>query len=79
MNPQVRTHSGTVPGTSQSIDVENREPYGGCSQNDPHLEVRPSVYQSHRSLDSDPNGARHIIIGVQEENPYRSLETSSGK
>ena len=79
LNPQVRTHSGTVPGTSRSTDVENRKPYGGCSQNDPHPEVGPSVYQSHRSLNSDPNGAPHMITGVQEESPYCSFETSSGK
>ena len=28
LSPQVRTHSGTVPGTTRSTDVENQEPNG---------------------------------------------------
>ena len=28
LNPQVRTHSGAVPGTSRNTDVENQEPNG---------------------------------------------------
>ena len=46
-NPQVRTLSGTVPGTSQNNDMEN-------SQNDPHPEVEFSACRSSKSINSDP-------------------------
>ena len=36
LNPQVRTLSGTVPGTSWNLDFENQEPTGDRSLNDPH-------------------------------------------
>ena len=44
LNPQVRIHSGTV---------------SGISQNDRHPEVGSSVYQSHHSVDSNPDEAPH--------------------
>ena len=37
-NSQIRTFSGTVPGTFWNVDVENREPAGFCSQSEPHPE-----------------------------------------
>ena len=39
LNPQVRTFSETVLGTSRNNDVENREPTADRSQNDPRPEV----------------------------------------
>ena len=45
LNPQIRTLSGTVPGTSRNTDVENQEPNGDRSQDDPHPEVESSVYR----------------------------------
>ena len=59
LNPQVQTHSGTIPGTSRYTDVENQEPNGDRSQNDPHSEVGSSVYQSHHSVDSETDKAPH--------------------
>ena len=59
LNPQIRTHAGTVPGTFWNTNVENQEPNGDRSQNDSHPEVGPSVYQSHHSIDSDPDDAPH--------------------
>ena len=47
LNPQIQTHSGTVPGTSRNTDVENQEPNGDRSQNYLDPEVGQSVYQSH--------------------------------
>ena len=61
LNPQIRTHSGTVPGTFRNTNVENQEPNEDCSQNDHHPEVRPSVCQSRHSIDSDPDEAPHRI------------------
>ena len=60
LNPQIRTHSGTVPGTFRNTNVENQESNQDRSQEDPHPEVGPSVYQSRHSIDSDPDEAPHI-------------------
>ena len=57
LNPQIRTHSGTVPGTFRNTNVENQEPNEDRSQDDPHPEVGPSVCQSRHSIDSDPDEA----------------------
>ena len=43
LNPQVRTFSGTVPGTFQNVNVENQELSGDRSQNDPRPEVEFSA------------------------------------
>ena len=59
LNPQVRTQSGTVPGISRNTHMENQEPNGDHSQNDPHPDVGSSVYRSHHSVDSDPDEAPH--------------------
>ena len=46
LNPQVRTCSVAVPGTSRNNNSENRETTGGRSSDDPCPEVR---YFSHHS------------------------------
>ena len=51
LNPQVRTRSGTVPGTFRNTNVEYQEAKEDHSQDDPHPEVGPSVYQSRHSND----------------------------
>ena len=61
-NPQMRTHSGTIPGLFRNINVENQEPNEDRSQDDPHPEVGPSVYQSRYSIDSDPDESPHSFI-----------------
>ena len=58
-NPQVRTLSGTVPGTSRNNGMENREPAGDRSQNDPHPEVEFSSCRSSNSVDSDQEETSH--------------------
>ena len=50
LNPQVRTCSLAVPGTSRNSNSENREPTGDRSLDDPCPEVR---YSSHHS--GNPN------------------------
>ena len=57
LNPQIRTHSGTVPGTFRNTNVDNQGTNEGDSQNDPHPEVGPSVCQSCHSVDSDTDEA----------------------
>ena len=61
-NPQIRTHSGTVPGTFRNTNVEKQEPNGDRSQDYSHPELGPPVYQSRHSIDSDPNEAFHNFI-----------------
>ena len=39
LNPQVRTCSVAVPGTSRNINAENQEPTEDCSLGDPCLEA----------------------------------------
>ena len=86
-------YTGTVPWTFRNTNVKNQNPNEDGSENGPHPEVGPSVYQSRHSNDSDsdeaPNivtgvqeGKRyrlHMVTGVKEEFPYCSPVTSSGK
>ena len=58
-NPQSRTLSGTVMGTSPSSDLENRESTGNRSQSDPHPEVEFSARRNSNSVDSDPEETSH--------------------
>ena len=53
LNPQIRTCSGTVPGTSRNNNSENREPTGGRSPNDLYPKVEFSVCPASTSYDSD--------------------------
>ena len=59
LNPQIRTYSGTGPGTFRNTNVENQEPNEDRLQDDPHREVGPSIYQSSHSENSDPDEAPH--------------------
>ena len=93
MNPQIRTHSRTVPGTFRNTNVETQGTNEDDSQSDPHPEVGPSVCQSRHSIDSDTDEALDMVTGVLEEIRWRphmvteiqehihhfSLGSSSGK
>ena len=59
LNPQIRTFSGTTPGTFWSNDVENQEPSGDRSQNDPHPDVEFSVCRTSNLTDLDPGETSH--------------------
>ena len=50
LNPQTRTLSGTVPGTSRDDDLENREPTGDRFQSDTHPEVEFSTRRTSNLL-----------------------------
>ena len=93
LNPQVRTCSMAVPGTSRNSSLENRETTGDRSSEDPYPEVG---YFSHHSgqlnspeTETNPHmvtGATeefrqypHMMTATQEELPYCSPTTSSGK
>ena len=68
LNPQIRTHSGTVPGTFRNTNVENQGTKEYDSQSDPLPEVGPFVCQSRHSIDSDTDEAPDMVTGVIEEN-----------
>ena len=52
LNPQIRTLSGTVPGTFRIIVVENQEPSGDRSQNDAYPEVDVFACRTSNLIDS---------------------------
>ena len=62
MNPQIRTFSGTTPGTFRDADIENQEPSGDRSQNDPHPEVEFFDRRASNLTDSDPKKTPHTFI-----------------
>ena len=79
LNPQIRTHTGTVPGTFWNTNVENQKPNEHRSQDDLLSGIGPPVCQSRHSIDADPDKAPHSVTGFQDEIPYYSSRTSSGK
>ena len=70
LNPQERTFSGTVLGTSRNNDVESREPTGNRFQKDPRPKVEFSVRMSGNSIDSDQEETSHnqrsVLIDIGE-------------
>ena len=93
LNPQVRNCSVAVPGTFSSNGSENREPTGDRSLNDPCPEAMLSPHHSVNLSGSDFEETHHmvtgatgeirnrhdIVTGTEEEIPYCSPGTSSGK
>ena len=59
LSPQIWTFSGTVPGRFRNADVENQEPNGDRSQNDPHPEVEFSAFCASNLTDSEPDETSH--------------------
>ena len=52
LNPQIRTHSGTVPGTFRNTNVENQGTIEDDSQSDPHPEA--GIFRSQTTQNSGP-------------------------
>ena len=52
LNPQIRTHSGTVPGTFRNTNVENQGTNEDDSQSDPHPEA--GIFCSQTTQKSGP-------------------------
>ena len=67
LNPQTRTCSGVVPGTSRNKDSENREPTGDRYLGDPCPEAVFSTYHSNKVNDSEPEEIRQMVTRYQEE------------
>ena len=91
-NPQVRTCSVAVPGTTRNSDSGKWKSNGDPSQNDPCLEAMISFHHSGilnssnveeypHMLTGVPEGIRncpHMVTGVQEKSLHCSPGTSSG-
>ena len=65
LNPQVRTHSGTVPGTFRNTNVENQGTNEDDSRSDPHPEA--GIFRSQITQNSGPKVARESML------PFRSV------
>ena len=63
-NPQIRTHSGTVPRTFRNTKVENQEP-NEASHPDKARHMVTAVQEEIRNR-------HHMVRGVLEENRYRN-------
>ena len=56
LNPQITTHSGTVPGTFLNTNVENQATNEDDSQSDPHPEA--SIFRGQTTQNSGPKDCR---------------------
>ena len=61
LNPQIRTHSETVPGTFRNTNVENQ----GTNEDDPHPEG--GLFRSQTTQNSGPEVGPYMVTGVIEE------------
>ena len=64
LNPQIRTHSGTVPGTFRNTNMENQRTNEDDSQSDPHPEA--GIFRSQTTQNFGPedghDSGRHQFI-----------------
>ena len=69
MNQQIRTHSGTVPGTFWNTNLENEGTNEDNSQSDPH--PQQGIFRSQITQNSGPEVARDMVTTVIEETRNR--------
>ena len=67
LNPQVRTCSVAVQGTSRNVNSENRETHGDRSSNDPYPEVGFFPHHSGRLNSPEAETNSHLLT---ENNPH---------
>ena len=93
LNPQVRTCSVAVPGTSRNNTSETREAIGDRSSDNPCTELRYFSHHSGHLYSPEAESYPHLVTGgpkeihhyrhtateTQEEIPYCSPSTSAGK
>ena len=65
LNPQIRTHSGTVPGTFRNTNVENQGTTEDDSQSDPHPEA--GIFRSQTTQNSGPEVGHDMMTRVQKK------------
>ena len=64
LNPQIRTHSGIVPGTFRNTNVKNQGTNEDDSQSDPHPEA--GIFRSQTTQNSGPEVGHDMLTGVQK-------------
>ena len=65
LNPQITTHSGTVPGTFRNTNVENQGTNEDDSQSDPHPEA--DIFHIQSTQNSGPEVGHNMVTGVQKK------------
>ena len=65
LNSQIRTHSGTVPGTFRNTNVENQGRNEDDSQRDPRPET--GIFCSQTKQNSGPEVGHNMMTRVQKE------------
>ena len=65
LNPQIMTHSRTVPRTFRNTNVENQGTNEDDSQSDPHREA--GIFRGQTTQNSGPNDCRDMVTGVTGE------------
>ena len=73
LNPQVRTCSMAVAGTSRHTNLENRETTGDRSSDDPYPEVGYFFHHSRQLKSPETEANPHMVTRVTEEvrlNPH---------
>ena len=65
MNPQIRTHSRTVPGTFRNTNVENQGTNEVDSQSDAHPEA--GIFRSQTTQNSGPEVGHDTVTRVQKQ------------
>ena len=65
LHPQIRTHSGTVPGTFQNKNVGNQGTNEGYSQSDLHPEA--GIFRNQTTQNSGQEIGHDMVTGGSEE------------
>ena len=69
LNPQLRTHSGTVPGAFRNTHVENQGTNEKNSLSGPHPET--SIFRSQTAQNSSPEVGHDMVTRFTDEVPIR--------
>ena len=78
LNPQVRTCSVAVPGTSRNNNSENRETMGDRSSDNPYPKVGYFSHHSGQLNSPETENNPHMVTGVQEEiRQYSHMTTAT--
>ena len=71
LNPQITTHSGTVPGTFRNTNVENQGTNEDDSQSDPHHEA--GIFRGQTTQNFGPKDCRDKYIDSSSSKNYSGL------
>ena len=73
LNPQVRTCSVAVQGTSGNANSENREPHGDRSSNDPYPEVGYFAHPSGQLISPEAETNSHMVTETYPHSFFSNL------